>query len=466
MTTDLARLVREAKPAVYWSDREFAPEAGDPLVGNHAADLVIVGGGFTGLWAALQAIEEDPGRSIHLVEAEVVGHGASSRNGGFCEASLTHGLLNGLSHWPKDFAALDRMGDENLLGLLADLERHGIDAAAEPTGVMLVATAGWQADDLAEYAAVATQHGHEAEFLDAAATRRELDSPTYLGGVVHPTGTAIIDPAKLLWGLRSTAEQLGVVVHERSRVSSIEPAGTSLVVRAGRGSINASRVLVATNAWAEPVREIRRYVIPIYDHVLMTEPLDGEQLASIGWGARRGVSDSANQFHYYRLTEDNRILWGGYDANYYRGNGMGPEYEERIDSHITIAGHFFDTFPQLEGLGFSHRWAGPIGTTSKFTAAFGRKHDDRLAWVAGYTGLGVGASRWGARVGLDLVDGRDTERTQLAMVRRKPLPFPPEPFRNAVIQYTRNQITRADANDGKPGLWLNLLERLGVGFDS
>ena len=171
-------------------------------------------------------------------------------------------------------------------------------------------------------------------------------------------------------------------------------------------------------------------------------------------------------FHYYRLTEDNRILWGGYDANYYKGNGMGPEYEQRTASHVTIAGHFFDTFPQLDGLGFSHRWAGPIGTTSKFTAAFGTKHDGRLTWVAGYTGLGVGASRWGARVGLDLVDGRSTERTQLAMVRRKPIPFPPEPIRNAVIQFTRGQIAKADANDGEPGPWLNLLEKFGIGFDS
>ncbi len=374
--------------------------------------------------------------------------------------------MNGLSHWPNEIAALNRMGDENLAALLSDVKRHGIDAAVEETGVMSVATEPWQVDDLAEYADALAEHGHEAQLLDTTQTRAEVDSPTYLAGVVEPGGTAIIDPAKLVWGLRGTVQKLGVVIHENSRVTSIDAASSSLTVRTSGASITAARVLVATNAWAEPEKQIRNYVIPIYDHVLMTEPLTGEQMASIGWGARRGLSDWANQFHYYRLTEDDRILWGGYDANYYKGNGMGPHYEQRVESHVTIAGHFFDTFPQLDGLGFSHRWAGPIGTTSKFTAAFGTKHDGRLAWVAGYTGLGVGASRWGARVGLDLVDGLSTERTQLAMVRRKPLPFPPEPLRNMVIQFTRGQIAKSDAREGKPGPWLTLLDKFGIGFDS
>ena len=466
MTGDLRKLVEEAKPAVYWSDRSFAPSVNETLTGNHTADLVIVGGGFTGLWAALQAIEEQPGRQIHILEAERVGHGASSRNGGFCEASLTHGLLNGLSHWPKEIQTLNRMGDENLAGLLDDIERHDIDAAAEEVGVMQVAIEPWQVDDLAEYAQTAQQHGHEVRLLNESETRAELHSPTFLSGVVEPHGTAMIDPAKLLWGLRSAVEALGVTISEQTRVTSVDESAASLVVRSELGSVTAGKVLVATNAWAEPERQIRNYVIPIYDHVLMTEPLSSQQMKSIGWSARRGLSDWANQFHYYRLTEDNRILWGGYDANYYKGNGMGPEYEQRIESHVKIAGHFFETFPQLEGLGFSHRWAGPIGTTSKFTAAFGRNYDDRLAWVAGYTGLGVGASRWGARVALDLVDGHDTERTNLEMVRRKPLPFPPEPLRNLVIQFTRGQIARADENDGEPGLWLRLLDKFGIGFDS
>lgn len=459
-------LVANAKPAVFWTDRPGAPDFAAPLVGSASADLVIIGAGFTGLWAALQAIEGDPGRRIVVLEAEVAGFGASTRNGGFCSASLTHGLHNGLSHWPEEIDTLNHMGHENLAALLDTLDRHGIDASVEATGQVHVAVEPWQVDHLRELHQISLDHGETSEFFEQDAARALVDSPTYLAAVWDRAGSVMIDPGKLAWGLRRACESLGVVLHDNSRVRSIDAGPSLLEVHADEGRVKTERVLVATNAWAEPEKSIRNYVVPIYDHVLMTEPLSDEQMASIGWEGRQGLGDSGSQFHYYRLTADNRILWGGYDANYYKGNAMGPKVEQRTDSHELIAGHFFDTFPQLDGLAFSHRWAGPIGTTSKFSAAFGTKYNGRLAWVAGYTGLGVGASRWGARVGLDLVDRLDTERTQLQMVRRKPMPFPPEPLRNVVIQFTRGQIAKSDDNDGKPGLWLRALDTIGVGFDS
>lgn len=464
--SQLRRLVAEAKPAPYWTDRPDAPDAAAPLVGEHSADLVIIGGGFTGLWAALQAIEENPGRRVAVVEAETVGFGASTRNGGFCEASLTHGLENGVRHWPDDIGTLNRMGDDNLAELIATLQRLDIDAAVEATGQLHLATEPWQVDDLREGHELATAHGISSQLLDESQTRSEIDSPTYLGGQFEPDGAVLVNPALLVWGLREAAERLGVHFFENSRVRSVDADGNRLRVTTANGSIRSDRVIVATNAWAEPEPTIRNYVIPIYDHVLMTEPLSASQLEAIGWKNRQGLADAGYQFHYYRLTADNRILWGGYDANYHAGNGMGPDYELRTSSHELIAGHFFETFPQLEGLGFSHRWAGPIGTTSKFAATFGTRHDNRLAWAAGYTGLGVGASRWGARVALDLVDSHSTERTDLRLVRRKPVPFPPEPLRYPLIQYTRRAITAADANRGREGLWLRLLDTIGVGFDS
>ena len=174
----------------------------------------------------------------------------------------------------------------------------------------------------------------------------------------------------------------------------------------------------------------------------------------------------SNQFHYYRLTEDNRILWGGYDATYHYGNGLDPRHDQSDETHGLLAEHFFETFPQLEGLRFSHRWGGPIGTTTRFTATWGSAHDGKLVWVAGYTGLGVGASRFGARVALDLVFDLETERTALEMVRRRPLPFPPEPLRWAGVQMTRKAMQRSDRKGGKRGPWLGVLDKFGVGFDS
>jgi glycine/D-amino acid oxidase-like deaminating enzyme len=198
----------------------------------------------------------------------------------------------------------------------------------------------------------------------------------------------------------------------------------------------------------------------------MTEPLSDVQQRAIGWANHQGVSDMGNQFHYYRRTADGRILYGGYDAVYRYGGDVGPHRDEDDAAFATLSQHFFTTFPQLEGLRFSHRWGGAIDTCSRFSVFFGRAYRGRLVYALGYTGLGVGATRFGARVALDLLDGRSTPATQLKMVRRRPVPFPPEPLRSGVIQLTRNRLAAADRNEGRRGLWLRTLDRLGLGFDS
>lgn len=204
----------------------------------------------------------------------------------------------------------------------------------------------------------------------------------------------------------------------------------------------------------------------MYDYALMTEPLTDEQLASVGWHNRQGFSDVANQFHYVRLSADNRILWGGYDAVYHYRGRVRAEHDQRPETFATLARHFFRTFPQLEGLRFTHAWGGAIDTCSRFSAFFDTTHRDRVAFAAGFTGLGVGATRFGAEVMLDLLAGERTERTRLEMVRRKPLPFPPEPLRWAGIQATTWSLARADENFGRRNLWLKTLDRIGLGFGS
>ena len=211
---------------------------------------------------------------------------------------------------------------------------------------------------------------------------------------------------------------------------------------------------------------MRRRIVPVWDYVLVTEPLSPSQLSELGWRRRQGVSDAANRFHYYRLTADDRILWGGYDAIYHFGNGMGSGAEQRDATFSRLAQHFFRTFPQLEGVRFTHRWGGPIDTCSRFFAFYGLAHQGRVAYAAGHTGLGIGASRFSARVALDLLAGRDTEATRSGLVRTRPLPFPPEPLRWTVIQATRRGLARADRRQGRRGPWLRLLDRLGVGYDS
>jgi glycine/D-amino acid oxidase-like deaminating enzyme len=249
-------------------------------------------------------------------------------------------------------------------------------------------------------------------------------------------------------------------------MTRLRDAGGSIALQAPGGSVRARQALLATGAFPSPLRSVRRRIVPVWDYVLVTEPLTAAQRSAIGWERRQGVSDMANRFHYYRLTADDRILWGGYDAVYHYANGMGPGREQRDATFGRLAQHFFRTFPQLENIRFTHRWGGPIDTCSRFFAFYGLSHGGRVAYAAGHTGLGIVASRFGARVALDLLAGRETEATQSRLVRSRPLPFPPEPMRWAVIQATRRALARADRHQGHRGPWLRLLDRLGVGYDS
>jgi glycine/D-amino acid oxidase-like deaminating enzyme len=237
-------------------------------------------------------------------------------------------------------------------------------------------------------------------------------------------------------------------------------------VQTSKGTVTAQRVVLATNAFPALLKSYRLHTIPVYDYVLMTEPMTDAQFESVGWKNRQGIADMGNQFHYYRITKNNRILFGGYDAVYHFGKQVKPEYEERPASFERLASHFFTTFPQLQGLRFSHRWAGAIDTSTRFCAFFTQAYDGRVSSAAGFTGLGVGATRFAANVLLDKVEGLDTERTRLRMVREVPMPFPPEPLAFAAVQTVRWCLNRADHQQGKRNLVLRTLDAMGLGFDS
>jgi glycine/D-amino acid oxidase-like deaminating enzyme len=456
--------LRDAAPRAFWLDHPDAPPTRPPLDGSAEADLVVVGGGLTGLWTALQAAEE--GKRVVLLEGERIAFGASGRNGGFCAASLTHGIANGLARWPGEMETLERLARENLDGIRATVTRNAIECGWQDRGVIDVATEPHQLEWLAQQAAQLRRFGWDAELLDAAALRAQVDSPTYLGGVWSRDSAALVDPARLCWGLARAAEEAGAVVHESSPVIALRPEGAGVRADTAGGSVRSRHALLATSAFPPLVRAIRRYVVPVYDYVLVTEPLSEAQHHAIGWRGRQGISDMANRFHYYRQTDDGRIVWGGYDAIYDFGGRVAPERDQRPETFELLAEHFFATFPQLEGLRFTHRWGGAIDTCSRFAVFFGTAFGGRVAYATGYTGLGVGASRWGARVALDLLDARRSEAVRLEFVRRKPMPFPPEPLRWAVIQATRAGLAAADRRGGRRGTWLRLLDRLGLGFDS
>lgn len=461
------RLVAEAlAPAVFgsmWLDPAVSGDRPEypRLTGSLACDLLVVGGGYTGLWTALHAAERNPGADIVLIEGERVGWAASGRNGGFVDASLTHGAHNGRARWPDEYAQLERLGLANLDGMQADIDTYGMKVDWERSGMLTVATEPHQVPWLRE-----AEGDGEGEFLGADQVRARVNSPTYRAGLFSADTCAIVNPARLVFELARVCAEKGVRIFEHTPAHGVTHDGSRVRVPTPAGGITAQRVVLATNVFPSLLRRNRLHTIPVYDYVLGTQPLTGAQLDSIGWRGREGLSDSANQFHYYRLSADNRILWGGYDAAYYYGRRVDPNREDRPSSFRKIARHFFLTFPQLQDVRFSHRWSGPIDTNTRFCAHWGLAGRGRIAYANGFTGLGVGAARFAADVCLDLLDGQRTERTELEMVRRKPLPFPPEPLASVGIQATRWSLDRADHHGGRRNVLLRTLDRLGLGFDS
>ena len=278
----------------------------DELSGTVTADLLVVGAGYTGLWTALHAAQRNPGRRIVLVDAERVGWAASGRNGGFVDASLTHGLANGKSRWPKEIQKLEAMGRDNLDGMQADIQGLGLDVDWQRTGMLSVATEPHQVPWLEEAA-----HDGEGRFLSQREVRDEVASPTYLAALFSPDTLAIVHPAKLAFELARACAEAGVRIFERTNVTSMDTSGTAIRFEAGNGTITTGRAVLATNVFPSLVWRNRLQTVPVYDYVLATEPLTDAQLDRIGWTNRQGIGDCANQFHYYRLyhRQPHRVGW-------------------------------------------------------------------------------------------------------------------------------------------------------------
>ena len=432
------------------------------------ADVAIIGAGFTGLWTAIALTDTDPALRVVVLEQETVGFGASGRNGGFCQASLTHGLANGIRHFPDELALLETEGIANLDALIAFTRDQGIDCDLEQTGGLDVADQVHQVEEFRAWIDEAAEWGEELVFLDRAQVQAEVHSPLWQAGLYRPPGRdVLLDPAKLVRGLARVAEQRGVAIHERSGVTGVERRAGGVRIAAASGAVvSADHVVVATSAYSGWFRRLSSQFVPVYDYALVSEPLTPDQRDSIGWRRRQGMSDANNQFHYFRLTADDRILWGGYDAIYYRNNGVRPAFDRRPATFTRLEEQFRRAFPQLGGLAFPYRWGGAIDTTSRFTVTFGQALGGRLTYALGYTGLGVGASRWAGGIVRDFILRPDSDLLRLRFVQSRPVPFPPEPLRWLTVETVRHELDRADRNEGRRGLILRTLDALGIGYDS
>ena len=458
-------MLRDLDVRPFWLDDPTRPEALPAWSGAGVADLVVVGGGFTGLWTALLAKQRAPQRDVVLVDAERVAGAATGRNGGFLHASLTHGTANGLARFGDELPALMRLGMENLHAIESFVRERSIDCDWRPSGELEIAFAPHQVGSLQEAAAAVRAAGERIDWLDAEALRRRVRLQGALGATHDVDGVVMVNPARLAWGLLAACRQAGVRVHERSAVQGMERSGGGVRLLLEQGHIDAQRVVLATNAAPSLLGSVRRRIVPVHDYALVTEPLDPEQWAAIGWDGREGLKGAGNRFHYARRTADDRILWGGYDA-VYQGGGVGPQFDADPVVFGRLAEHFASVFPALSGVRFSHGWGGAIDTCSRFVPFWTRALDGRVVSVAGFTGLGVGSSRFAAGLGLAMLDGTPHEALSLRMARTAPVPFPPEPLRTAVIARTQRSLERADEQAGRRDVWLRLLDALGIGFDS
>ncbi len=326
------------------------------------------------------AKQADPARDVVLLEGGEVGCGASGRNGGFVASSLTHAFQNGLNRWPDELKKLVELGHKNLDGIEATIQQFNIDCDFIRSGEISVANEEYQIDDLREEVEKSAQYGERMQFLDQQQVRARVNSPTYLAAV-HDPSVAMVNPARLAWGLRRACLEVGVRLFEGTQVRALEETrgAKRVIVKTDYGQVESKKVALATNAFPPLLKQLSFYMVPVYDYVLMTEPLSQKQRAAIGWLGREGVGDYGNQFHYYSITPEGRILWGGYDAIYYRNNAVAPHLENRPETFARLADHFFQTFPTLTGLRFTHAWGGVIDTCSRYTAVWGKAYGGKVA---------------------------------------------------------------------------------------
>jgi glycine/D-amino acid oxidase-like deaminating enzyme len=445
----------------YWLD-SLDPVPDEPALQQDTnCALLIVGGGFCGLWTAIQAREQDPERDVVLIEAKSVANGASGRPAAIMSTSVMHGIDNTERIFPDDVAELERLGRENMDGFQATVERHAIDCDIEWGGEMKVSIGDDGLDTVEEDYQLYLKYGHDAIKLDQAGVQAEIKSPIFHGGTWSRKRSGTVHPGKLVRGLKQAAVKLGVKIYENTPHLSNHKTGDGITVQTPQATIKARKVLLATNAWAAGHRHISRRVAAIRDRIIVTEPLSEAQMEKVGWQHRQGIYDTRTQLNYMRLTADNRILFGG-RLDYFYGNDTDPALDKTPQPFVRLAQSFYHTFPQLAAeIKFSHAWSGPIGLTTRMAVHYQKYHDADMVFAGGYSGFGVTASRFGARVGLAILDQTDIPETKMQFARTVPDYIPPEPFRWIGAKITMYALDTLDEKGGWRKLWVTMVQKMG-----
>ncbi len=402
-----------------------APE----LQGERAADVVVVGGGYTGMWAAWHVKRLEPEASVVVLEAGRCGEGPSGRNGGFCNV-MWFSLPNMRRRW-GDVAALAvaRAAEDAVAGIGEFCEAEGVDAWFRHGGYLQVSTAAAHDGVWGEALAACRELGAAGalEPLTAEQVAERCSSPAFRGGAFYPN-SATVQPARLAQGLRERLLRCGVEIHEHSPVTRLAGSGTGVEAHTSGGAVRSRAAILAVGAAAKaPTAPLRNKLTVASSHIVLTEPVP-ELLEEIGWTGGECITDSRALIDYFRTTPDGRIAfgWGGGRI------AMGARLHGRaeLDAQVVAeaAEHLWTYFPGLEGKALTHAWGGPIDASPTHLPLVLPLQGNRAFAAAGYTGNGVGPSHMVGRTLASLALDRRDDASRLAFVDPSPPRVPPEPF--------------------------------------
>jgi glycine/D-amino acid oxidase-like deaminating enzyme len=383
-----------------------------PLRGAHKADVVIIGGGYTGLSSAYNIHRRFPDKKIMLLEGACCGYGASGRNGGFCVATS---LLDESCKDPdarKACLDVSLYGIEQIKECIAD---HGLDCDFEENGMLEVAMNHAQIKAIEKGYRKLKEWGLDVELLHGKALEKEIKSPRFLAGLKTAQG-ATLNPAKLARGMKKIVEGMGVEIRERSVVTRVVP-GKIHHVDTELGEVEAPVLVLATNAYSSKMGFFKNRLYPVYTYIVATEPLSESQWEAVGWQNRQGLADMRMMFNYSVRSSDGRIVMGGSDVKYYDNDGLAPGNNKSVSQDIVE--DLIETFPALEGIEIEHAWGGPMGISLSFAPSVGVMGEhNNLYYGVGFI-EGVPSTQTGGRMIADLMAGERNKFTTHYIVNRK-----------------------------------------------
>jgi glycine/D-amino acid oxidase-like deaminating enzyme len=422
----------EIKQKSYWmTTRDYTPN--DSLRADIEVDVAIIGGGFTGLSSAYHIKKAEPNLRVALLESQIIGFGASGRNGGFNMTLFGLTLDITALRFSKEKAKaahhyMERAVDY-LHGLVGELK---IDCDYEHRGFLRVATSEKYKKRILKEMELAHELGLTGiEWLDKEQTLEQVKSPMYVGAWWEPR-CGILNPAKLSWGWMDVLGPMGVEIFENSPVAEIVREKGKIRLDTPNGCVRADKVVMATNAWSHFFKELKRKQVPVWTHIVLTEPLSEEHFKEIGWHNRQGIEDARNLVHYYRLTADNRLVMGGRDVSLSYGKDM--EKDLNAQTFAGLKDDVRELFPVLKDIQFTHEWGGPVSVPLDMAPAIGFAGDKNVVYSLGTVGHGVSMTHLNGRTISDLILERETELTDVFFVNRRTIPWPPEPLRNLTVK--------------------------------